>query len=279
MTPPEKPSCDELNSGFMPSRELKVEFPEPSGSIEQDDEWCFIHENGESRKIRFHDYHKVFSVPGLYEHLFHDRLDCKSPEVVCDLLNEEVAEHEGEYVSALNVLEIGSGNGVVGEQLRQMGVRKLVGVDIIDEAADAAQRDRPGIYDEYHVADLTELSASTRESLQSEEFNCLVTVAALGFGDLPPEAFSEAYNMVAPGGWVAFNIKEDFVDGSDSTGFSDLIQSCDEAKVFDIRRKRRYRHRYSTSGDPLHYVAFVAQKLRDISDARLAAVGVSADSP
>ena len=52
----------------------------------------------------------------------------------------------------------------------------------------------------------------------------MVTVAALGFGDIPTNAFNEAFNIISNKGWVAFNIKETFFDKSDQTGFSSMIR-------------------------------------------------------
>ena len=64
-----------------------------------------------------------------------------------------------------------------------------------------------------------------REELSSWRFNCMVSVAALGFGDIPVRVFAEAYNLVEDGGWVAFNIKETFLDNRDTTGFSLFIRN------------------------------------------------------
>jgi len=52
----------------------------------------------------------------------------------------------------------------------------------------------------------------------------MVTVAALGFGNIPTNAFIEAFNIITAEGWVAFNIKETFFDKSDKTGFSSMIR-------------------------------------------------------
>ena len=42
-------------------------------------------------------------------------------------------------------------------KLIDAGVDTVVGIDIIEEAAMALERDRPGIYSEYFVEDLTSL--------------------------------------------------------------------------------------------------------------------------
>jgi hypothetical protein len=165
------------------------------------------------------------------------------------------------------VLDLGAGNGMVGEQLADLGVEAIVGVDLLPEAAAAAKRDRPGVYEAYHVLDLTELSGSRRRELRGHRLNSLVTVAALGFGDIPPLAFAEAFNLVADGGWVAFNIKEHFLDDGDPTGFSKLIGRLLETGIIDQRAEKVYTHRLATNGDALDYVAIVGVKGSDVPEA------------
>jgi SAM-dependent methyltransferase len=242
---------------------MAVELPD-SEQLDQDEEFCQIEINGESRKIRFHDYAEIYKIPGLYEHLFYDRLECCSPATVRSLLEEEL-EADSVDAERLTVLDLGAGNGMVAEQLAEMGAKTIVGVDLLDEAKEAAERDRPGLYADYHACDLTELSDELRAELRGYGFNCLVTVAALGFGDIPPLAFAEAYNLVAKGGWIAFNIKEDFLEDGDPSGFNKLIQRLLETGMVEQRAQRVYRHRLSTCGDPLNYVAIVGVKRADIS--------------
>jgi SAM-dependent methyltransferase len=242
--------------------ELSVDFPGDK-PLEQDHEWCDVTVEGKTERIRFHDYDRIYSIPGLYEHLFYDRLECCSPETVRGLLQEQL-EAEDADPATLNVLDLGAGNGMVGEQLADMGVGSMVGVDLLPEAAAAAERDRPGTYRDYFVLDLTDLSDDQRRELSSRRFNCLVTVAALGFGDIPPLAFAEAFNMVEDGGWIAFNIKEDFLDDGDPSGFSRLIKRLLETGIVEQRAEKVYCHRLSTTGDPLDYVAIVGVKHSDV---------------
>jgi hypothetical protein len=154
---------------------------------------------------------------------------------------------------------------MVAEQFKELGVKTQVGIDLIEEAKQAAERDRPGLYSEYFACDLTELSDEVRAKLRGFGFNCLVTVAALGFGDIPPQAFAEAYNLVSEGGWIAFNIKEDFLEDGDPSGFNKLIRKLLETGMVEQRAERVYRHRLSCAGEPLNYVAIVGVKRADIS--------------
>ncbi len=241
-----------------------ITFPTATQSgVDQHEEFCEVTVGGRRRRIRFHDYGEIYAIPGLYEHLFYDRLQCTSPEVVSALLEEELVK-AGAAPSDLTVIDIGAGNGMMGEQLQRIGASALVGVDIIEEAAVAARRDRPGVYREYRVVDLTKLEPDDRTALAAYGFNALTTVAALGFGDMPPLALAEAFNMLSVPGWVAFTIKDDFLHDRHKTGFSALVRQMSEEGPLEIAATRRYRHRLSAGGEPLFYLAVVGRKRSDV---------------
>jgi 2-polyprenyl-3-methyl-5-hydroxy-6-metoxy-1,4-benzoquinol methylase len=242
-----------------------VRFPDEDGHIRQDEEWCEVVTRRGTQRIRFHDYGDIFQVPGLYEEIFHRRLACQSPFRVVRLLDDVVAESEMD-VNDLKVLEIGAGNGIVGETLKAYGVDTIVGIDILDEAKHAVERDRPDTYNNYLIVDFTDVPERQEEKFRSRKFNCLVTVAALGFGDIPPDAFAKALDLIEINGWLAFNIKEDFVYQSDRSGFAELIDDLSRKEIIQTQAYRRYRHRYSITGEPLYYVAFISRKLREVPD-------------
>jgi len=114
----------------------------------------------------------------------------------------------GGVLSRMRVLDLGAGNGIMGESLIKLGVSRIAGIDILEDVRVAAERDRPGLYDAYYAIDLCEMSASLREEFADWRLNCMTAVAALGFGDIPARAFREAYNLIDENGWIAFNIKE-----------------------------------------------------------------------
>jgi hypothetical protein len=149
------------------------------------------------------------------------------------------------------------------EALASVGVSRLVGVDIIEEAKQAAFRDRPGIYDHYFVADFCALDNDERNELRTWSFNCLVSVAALGFGDIPPRAIAGALDLVQKDGWIAFNIKDTFLDSSDTSGFSTVVRELIFSEYLDLYLLERYQHRLSIQGKPLNYFAIVGRKCDD----------------
>lgn len=248
-----------------------IRFPSINERLNQDEEWCEVNFDGQWQRIRFHDYDQIFNIPGLYEALFYKALKCSSPKRVAKLLGEEL-EESNVATSSLRVLDVGAGNGMMAERLIDLGVARVVGADILPEAKMAAERDRPAVYADYLVADLTALNDDERQRLEAHRFNCMTTVAALGFGDMPPRAFATAYNLVETGGWIAFNVKESFVKGSDDSGFSRLIRMMTEWELIKAHVYRRYCHRLSMDKKPLYYVACVARKVRDIPNEILVAL-------
>jgi trans-aconitate methyltransferase len=253
-----------------PDEFTEVHVPDSAAdeTMAQDEEWFNVSVDGEQRRIRFHDYGVIYAVPGLYERIFYEELECRSPKTVVGLLKQEL-ERVGTDPTSLTALDLGAGNGIVGEELRAIGVSSIVGVDLLPEAAAAAQRDRPEVYDDYLVADLTQLSADEQRRLTERKFNCLISVAALGFDDIPPQALATAYDQVLPGGWIALTIKEDFLTTEDPSGFQKLIRQMIDEKLLDLRTHERYRHRLSSNGEPLYYVALIAVKSDDRRAAEL----------
>ena len=248
------------------SKRYRIQFP-PADSVElgQDEVFFTLVEDGEAKRLRFHDYDEIYKRPGLYEQLFYDRLRCHSPEKVADLL-QRALNTVREPITELRVLDLGAGNGMMGEVLKRSGVARLVGADIIPEALEAAYRDRPNVYDDYVVADLMKLDSDTLAQLREWGFDCLTCVAALGFGDIPPRAFFNAMKLVRTDGWLAFNIKESFLDHTEHTGFSRLVRELIFSKYLDIYHLELYRHRLSMEGTQLFYYALVGRMTASIPE-------------
>ena len=237
-----------------------IQFPKIDAShLDQDEAFFCLTQGRRRNKILFHEYDKIFAIPGLYEQLFYERLKCCSPQKVADVLKHTI-EINNDYFSTLKVLDLGAGNGMMGEELTKIGVARLVGVDILEEAKKATERDRPGIYDEYYVKDFTDLSDKDIEEFKSWNLNALITVAALGFGDIPTQAFIQALNLIDKEGWVAFNIKDTFLYETDTTGFSELIRELIFSEFLKINHLERYRHRISIEGNHLYHFVVICSK-------------------
>jgi hypothetical protein len=230
--------------------------------LEQNEEFFHLMTDDGPERIRIHEYDRVYDVPGLYEEVVYNKLQCDSPQVITGLLKEAMQQCSDDE-APLRVLDFGAGNGIVGECLQDaFETEAIVGVDIIDEAKKAVHRDRPDIYDDYYVMDLSDVNEGDQHKLDRWDFNALVTVAALGFGDIPTQAFVNAFNLLDNRSWVVFNIKDRFFSDDDDTGYNETLQRMigNSLKVYT---KHHYCHRLSMAGDPLHYYAIVGRKEND----------------
>jgi hypothetical protein len=246
---------------LKPDWEGRLRLPDADADVPQDVEWCEVFERDRWRKVRFHDYDQIYRRPGLYEHLFYGLLECQSPRRVVDLLQSVRRDRNFRPFSAI---DLGAGNGIVGEELRRAGASHVIGVDILPAAREAAARDRPGVYDDYVVDDLTRPRRSSSRTIEAARPDVLACVAALGFGDIPPLAFYNAADAIQIGGHLAFNIKEEFLDEEYTHGFSELVRRLLKEKLVRLEAWVRYRHRLSSSGRSLFYTAVVATKLQTI---------------
>ena len=246
----------------MSTCDLEVAYPDKNCLLDQDEEFFELITNGGRECIRIHEYDRVYDVPGLYEEVVYNKLQCDSPNVITGLLKEAVEQY-ADAGEPMRVLDFGAGNGIVGECLQDaLETETIVGVDIIDEAKKAVKRDRPGIYDDYYVMDLSQPDDKDRQLLDRWDFNALVTVAALGFGDIPTQAFVNAFNLMDNNSWVVFNIKDRFFSDDDDTGYNEMLQEM-IGKSLKVIKKHHYCHRLSMAGDPLHYFAVVGRKEND----------------
>jgi hypothetical protein len=242
---------------------LEIRFPEAEAGLSQDAEWFEAKLNGEWKRLRIHDYDQVYMIPGLYECVVYRALKCNSPLRVTQLLAEALQDDEVSP-QTLRVLDFGAGNGMEGPELQNLGVDIVVGADIIPEARDSTQRDRGWAYADYVVADFTALSAADEKRLRGHNLNAMTVVAALGFGDIPTKAFAKAIDVLDTPAYIAFNIKEDFVQDRDESGFAEMLRELAREDILRTHAYRRYRHRFSSSGKPLYYGAMVVTKQKEI---------------
>jgi hypothetical protein len=67
-------------------------------------------------------------------------------------------------------------------------------------------------------------------------------------------------------GWLAFNIKQNFLDYREQTGFSRLVRELIFSQYLDIYHLELYRHRLSMEGTQLFYYALIGRMTSSIPD-------------
>ena len=74
------------SSDRIDSRDFRIRFCTTTSEAGQDEESFEFDHDGRTRRLRIHDYADIFRVPGLYEALVYDKLECSSPPRLADLV-------------------------------------------------------------------------------------------------------------------------------------------------------------------------------------------------
>ena len=91
----------------------------------------------------------------------------------------------------------------------------------------------------------------------------LVSVDPLGADEPAPNAFTEAFNLLAPGGWVALHLSEESAAGEVDSRFARVVLHMIAGGAFEVETRERYRHRLTTGGEPIYHHALIGRKIRD----------------
>ena len=225
------------------------------------EEWLEFGPPDARRRIGFHDYAAIYSVPGLYEHVFYETLGMRSSAEVVRLYGEVMTAEQLE-AGDQRVIDFGAGNGLGGDALRQLGVGELYGVDLEPMARIAAQRDRPGVYNDYLVGDLGRWSDDEMRRLTRHRPNALMALSAIGVGHVPPPVLDRALSVVGRGSIYGFAVHPRLLPGTDdpvgrTSGFPEFIDVL--RRRTELLAEASYVHRVRPDGSEDLAVAFVGR--------------------
>ncbi len=223
------------------------------------EDWVEFGPTDARRRVAFHDYAALYGVPGLYERVFYEELGMCSAQRVVDLYAGAL-EQLNRPPAGERALDVGAGNGLGGDELRRIGVGRVVGVDLEPQARVAAYRDRPWVYDDYLVGDLTTLP---KAKLAAVEPTAALALSALGPGHAPPAVLDCALGLLATDGLFAFAVTPTLLAGSDdpagqATGFPEYLLELFAHRADELAR-HAYVHRRRTDGSDDLAVAFVGR--------------------
>ncbi|NES85888.1 MAG: hypothetical protein F6K10_33385 [Moorea sp. SIO2B7] len=246
----------------MKKKSYAVKLPNTDKNLIRAEEYFILTENGKEQKFRIHDYKKTYKIPGLYEYILVDLLKYNTHNILRKILINEVTKSQSN-ASELSVLDLAAGVGLLGQCLKDKGVTSIVGADVVIEAAEAAQRERPNVYNKYYVEEFPNVTNEVDQELENAKFNCLVCASALT-GGLPASAFAFAYNLIVDGGWIAFNIRADLLDTRSQHNAGKMLATIIKEGILSVKAKQSYQHRLSVNGNSLNEVALIGVKMSDI---------------
>ena len=160
---------------------------------------------------------------------------------------------------------------MVGVELQKFGVARLVGVDISAEAAMAVERDRPGVYDDYHADGHVAHDPRSARPPDDWRFNCMLSVAALGFGDIPRARFRRGVQLGRERRLDRLQHQGDLPSTTATRAASRCLKNLILSEYLDIYHVERYRHRLSINGRPLYYFGVACRKAGAIPESMLEA--------
>ena len=190
-----------------------------------------------------------------------ERLQCRSPQVAAEGFLRAIARSAA-LAGSRTVLDVGAGTGLVGELLRGAGVERMVGVDALPAARAACMRDRPGVYSDYLIGDLASGDSTLLAGLREQAPGGLVSAGAFGGTHAPPAALINALALLPSGAPVALTIDERWMDASDPDGFGCAIQRLADESALEVVERSRFRHRITTTGEPVFYELLVGTTAR-----------------
>ena len=207
--------------------------------------------DGVEEIVRLQDYDHIFAIPGLYEEVVQRRLKCASPSRIAQELLQGVTSVDMK-ASELHVLDVGAGNGLSGQELRRIGVGTVIGLDVSEIARLAAERDRPGVYEEYIVADMATPDLIP-DLIQRYKLNTVTCAGALGH--LPVDDFARrVWSEFPKGSWISAGVFD--VPGTENK----IIASYKTTGLFEIISCERFRHRQTMAGEPIYNLALLARR-------------------
>ena len=224
----------------------------------------YIALRGESQDeeiVHLHDYARIYQVPGLYEHVIQELLECRSPQIAVEGLSNALSDLALDPAQTV-LLDLGAGTGIVGELARKIGVATVIGLDSLPAARAACLRDRPYIYRDYLVGDIAAASPALVARVRRQRPTALISAGALGGAHAPPAALINALGLVPIGSPVVFTIDERWMRTDDPGGFRTTVAQLFDRGNLRLLRRTRFQHRLSTSGDPIHYELVVAAHRR-----------------
>jgi hypothetical protein len=151
---------------------------------------------------------------------------------------------------------------LVGDLLVRGGIRRMVGVDALPAAREACMRDRPGVYGAYLIGDLASGDSTLLAGLREQAPGGLVSAGAFGGTHAPPAALINALALLPSGAPVALTIDERWMDASDPDGFGVAVQRLIDQGDLEVVQRTRFKHRITTTGEPIFYELLVGTTAR-----------------
>ena len=214
--------------------------------------------------LKTHQYGEIYKVPGLYEFIFYETLQCRSHTFMVGMLEKALRQEENNGLLKSTFLDFGAGTGLVGEELRKIGVERIIGLDILPRAMEAYQTAGGTSYEIYLIDNMSNPKKQTVQTIMEYGPHVAITVSALGFNDVPAVAFNNVLSFLAPNDLFAFNLCSKILENGQAE-YNEVISALEGCRKVEFLDKQKYVHRYSPGGKEILYHGFVGKIIEPIS--------------
>lgn len=215
--------------------------------------WC--DDTGRQVETGLHDYAALYQVPGLYEATYFRWLGGRAPQLLAEALAQVVSPRER---PDRQVLDVGAGTGVVGEQLAAVGFLRMAGTDLEPASERAIRRDRAQHYQHLRTMDLTSPTDDDQAWLRTLSPQIITVVGAIGFGHLPVDALAALTGVLPPGGLLALTVALGFEQHPELAEHSALLLGPAYRRLARLEGL----HRQTADGARLEIAALVLERTR-----------------
>jgi hypothetical protein len=230
--------------------DYEVELHNITGAADFEEVLTVIHADGRREDMHLHEYGRVYDIPGLYELVVQEKLQCQSPCTVAQWLSDAAGSEE------LRVLDLGGGNGVVGDELRVRGIKVLVGSDCIEEARRATERDRPGLYADYVLDDGSDEGLARLGAVVSRyRLNAITCAGAIDEKHISLDRLRQIWSLFPSGSWISLTGSPIDVRNMQP---EEVIKHLDASA--SLITTGWFQHRIMMDGRPIHYHIIVGHR-------------------
>ncbi|MEO1067003.1 MAG: class I SAM-dependent methyltransferase [Pseudomonadota bacterium] len=153
-----------------------------------------------------------------YDKDVHDLLGWRGPDATIDYVLKYVAKDA-------DLLDAGSGTGLMGALMGEHGYTAMVGTDISDKMLAIARE--KGIYHQDFQADLTKPLP-----VENEAFDCVVSVGVSGY--MIAETIAEFVRLLRSGGHIIYTISDSHFE---EHGFQEVVDGLvDEGRLAVVEK-------------------------------------------
>ena len=145
-----------------------------------------------------------------------------SPKLAAEMLVEHLSSRM--EVSEAEIFDAGCGTGLVGQDLRKLGVKTIDGCDISDRMRDIAQG--TGVYRSLSSIDLNGFA-----TLPDLKYDAVICVGTMTQGHVAREAFLDSYRLTKHKGLILVTIRDSVWE---KNGYEDYVQHMVRTRMVNI---------------------------------------------